>query len=277
MSGAATNDLFSKLPLVVLVVAFAAISFGEYLHAARPGRRGWRRVRRNLLISLTGIVVSGMTAGTLLGLSALVEDKHWGLSGATGVPAWILALAGLLLLDLADYWRHRLSHIVPALWRLHRVHHSDLKLDVTSSLRSHPLEFVLRPIVFGITIVTFGIPILAVLLHPILQLPVLIFQHANLRLPETVDSVLTALISTPAMHLVHHSCQTRETNSNYATLLTVWDRIFGSLHPSNPPEAIGLSGYNDERRQSLHGLLVEPWQNPAGEAAVSIATITSFD
>jgi len=157
-------------------------------------------------------------------------------------------------------------------WRLHRVQHSDLRLDVTTSLRSDPLEFVPRPIALGITIVAFGIPALPILLHPVLQLPVLVFQHANLRLPAMVDKALATLVSTPAMHAVHHSCRTPETDSNYATFLTVWDRIFSSLRPSDPPDAIGLRGYDDEHRQSLSGLLTEPWKRPVGEATAGITS-----
>jgi sterol desaturase/sphingolipid hydroxylase (fatty acid hydroxylase superfamily) len=253
------QDMISRLPPVVLVIAFFALWIGEALHAARSGPRDWRRGWRNLAISALGFVVGGLGALLLLACAAMIETHPWGLFRLQ-LPGWLMVVSGIVLLDLADYWRHRVSHAVPLLWRLHRVHHSDPQMDVTTSLRSHPIEAALRPLFLGAAILVFGIPMLAVLVHPVVQLPVLIFQHANLRLPERVERMLAWLIATPAMHVVHHSRWMPETNSNYATFLTIWDRLFASFRPPVPPAGIGLDGSDDDFSQSIVGLLAEPWR-----------------
>ncbi|TIQ38337.1 MAG: sterol desaturase family protein [Mesorhizobium sp.] len=263
------DSLLSKLPPVVLLLAFIGVWMWEGLQAARPGKRDWRRGRRNLVISLAGIVIGGLTAGGLLALASAVETRHWGLA-ALKLPSWIVVAAGVLLLDLTDYWRHRISHAVPVLWRLHRVHHSDPQMDVTTSFRSHPLEAALRPVFLGAAILAFGIPPYAVMLYPVIQLPVLIFQHANIALPRQLDRRLAWLIATPAMHVVHHSRWMPETNSNYSTFLTLWDRIFGSFRPSVPPDGIGLDGCDDEASQTVLGLLLEPLRPRPTAAGVTM-------
>lgn len=254
------RDILSRLPPFVLLATYAALWVLEGLQAARPGPRGRRRSGRNLAISAVGFMIGGLAGAMLLALASLMERRHWGLSTLAAFSPWSVALAGVLLLDLADYWRHRVSHAVPLLWRLHRVHHSDPRMDVTTSLRSHPLEFALRPIFLGGAILAFGIPPLPTLLYPIVQLPVLAFQHANIRLPARADWLLAWLIATPAMHVVHHSRWMPETNSNYATFLTIWDRLFRSFRPSVDPAAVGLDGLDDEDSQKMIGLLAEPWR-----------------
>jgi len=254
-----TPEIISRLPPLVLVITFFALWIGEGLHAARSGPRGWRRGWRNLAISGLGFVIGGLSALLLFACASTIEAHPWGLFRLQ-LPGWLMALSGMVLLDLADYWRHRASHAVPLLWRLHRVHHSDPQMDVTTSLRSHPIEAALRPLFLGAAILVFGIPMLAVLVHPVVQLPVLIFQHANIRLPERADRMLAWLIATPAMHVVHHSRWMPETNSNYATFLTVWDRLFDSFRPAVPPAGIGLDGFDDDFSQSIVGLLAEPWR-----------------
>ncbi|KUM28632.1 hypothetical protein AU467_10680 [Mesorhizobium loti] len=269
------DSLLSKLPPVVLLLTFLGIWMWEGLQAARPGKRDWCRGRRNLVISVIGIIIGGLMAGALLALSSTVEAHHWGLAAIE--PSWMIIAAGILLLDLMDYWRHRVSHAVPLLWRLHRVHHSDPQMDVTTSFRSHPLEAALRPVFLGTAILAFGIPPAAVMLYPVIQLPVLIFQHANIALPKQIDRRLAWLIATPAMHVVHHSRWVPETNSNYSTFLTLWDRIFGSFQPSVLPRGIGLDGCDDERSQTVLGLLIEPLRHRPTATGIGIGIETPAD
>jgi len=195
----------------------------------------------------------------MLAASAWIAKTEWGLAAWAG--SVIAVVVGVLLLDMADYWRHRFSHRWPPLWRLHRLHHTDPRIDITTALRSHPIEQALRPLFIVGAIVAFGIPPLAVLIYPLLVLPVLLFQHANVRLPVSLDRVLVWLISTPSMHLVHHSRRPVETDSNYATGLTVWDRLFGTFSPSNSPHGIGLDGFDTPPQQTLRGMLRNPWED----------------
>jgi sterol desaturase/sphingolipid hydroxylase (fatty acid hydroxylase superfamily) len=149
------------------------------------------------------------------------------------------------------------------LWRLHRVHHTDPRIDITTALRSHPVEQLLRPLFVVGAVIAFGIPPLAVLIYPLLGLPVLLFQHANVQLPASLDRALVWLVSTPSMHLVHHSRRTVETDSNYATGLTLWDRLFGTFSPSTAPRGIGLDGFDGPGQQTLLGMLRNPWEGAA--------------
>jgi sterol desaturase/sphingolipid hydroxylase (fatty acid hydroxylase superfamily) len=253
------EDVISKLPPFVLLTSFAGFWISESLLPARQLVGGWWRTGSNLAMSALTLAIGALTGGILLGLSSFVAAERWGLAAAT-LPGWVTIMLGVLLLDVTEYARHRMSHALPLLWRLHRVHHSDPEMDVTTTFRSHPLEQVLRPIFLAVSILTFGIPTLALLLFGVLQLPVLIFQHSNLRLPAWLDRGLGWLIATPALHAVHHSRADFQTDSNYGTFLMVWDCLFRSLQPPTPPVAIGLDDMDDEQSQSVRGLLVEPWR-----------------
>jgi len=253
------NETLERLPALVFVVLFASLWMWEALVTARPfdgdGPRRWR----NLAISLGNFLLGGLAAASMLAASAWIAKTEWGLAAWAG--SVIAVVVGVLLLDMADYWRHRFSHRWPPLWRLHRLHHTDPRIDITTALRSHPIEQALRPLFIVGAIVAFGIPPLAVLIYPLLVLPVLLFQHANVRLPVSLDRVLVWLISTPSMHLVHHSRRPVETDSNYATGLTVWDRLFGTFSPSNSPHGIGLDGFDTPPQQTLRGMLRNPWED----------------
>jgi len=254
------EDTIARLPPLLLVAAYAVFWGWEGLRAARssagrPGRR-----RSNLTLSVVGIAIAAASGTGVLWLSAVAVREGWGLMRWLEVPALIACIAGIALLDLTDYARHRLSHAVPWLWRLHRVHHSDPVVDVTTSLRNHPIELLLRPLFLGAAVIAFGIAPLALLLQPLIQLPILVFQHANVRLPPAMDRVLAWLIVTPAMHLVHHSSLRQQTDSNFTTAFTLWDRLFGTFRPSIIPHVIGIEEFNDARNQTMRGMLVTPFR-----------------
>lgn len=176
-------------------------------------------------------------------------------------------LCGFLILDGLNYGLHRLSHQVPLLWRLHRVHHSDLDVDVSTSFRHHPLETAVTLAVISSAIIAFGIPPYAVLAHRLGRAVTDVFSHLNIALPPRLDRLLRLVIITPAMHRIHHSSRQVETDSNYSTLLSLWDRLFGSYRaaPGDDPRVmpLGLEEWRDERDLSLPRLLVQPFTTPA--------------
>ncbi|MFT4101698.1 MAG: sterol desaturase family protein [Burkholderiaceae bacterium] len=255
------NEMLERLPILVFAALFASLWAWETLAGARPPEGDWARRRRNLAISLVNFLIGGFAAGTMLAASNRAASNAWGLAAWPG--SVIAIIAGVLLLDMTDYWRHRLSHRWGPLWRFHRLHHTDPRIDITTALRSHPIEQLLRALFIVGAIVAFGIPPLAVLLHPLVGLPVLLFQHANVRLPASLDRALAWLVSTPSMHVVHHSRRAVETDSNYATGLTLWDRLFGTFSPSLPPHGIGLDGFDLPSQQTLGGMLRNPWWESA--------------
>lgn len=254
------EDTISRLPPLLLVAAYAVFWSWEGLRAARaPAGRPGRR-RRNFVLSVVCIAIAAASGTGVLWLSAVATREGWGLMRWLEMQAFAACIAGIALLDLTDYLRHRLSHALPWLWRLHRVHHSDPAVDVTTSFRNHPLEVLLRPLFLGSAVIVFGIGPLAVLLQPLVQLPVLVFQHANVRLPPALDRMLAWLIVTPGMHLVHHSSLRDEADSNFTTSLTVWDRLFGTFRASVIPPVIGIEGFSEDRNQTMLGMLATPFR-----------------
>lgn len=220
----------------------------------------FRHDTRNLGIGLLNAVPFLAGLGALTAVVALaVERLGWGLLGAVAWPVWAETAAGLLLLDLWMYVWHVANHKVPLLWRFHRMHHSDNRMDASSAVRFHLgevlLSFVLR---LGV-IVLLGLTVRQVLLYELILLPVILVHHANLALPRPLEAVARWLVVTPDIHHVHHSRVRRETDSNYGSVLPWWDRLFRTFRMQRPENLrYGLEGWDDEARQSVRGLLLTP-------------------
>jgi sterol desaturase/sphingolipid hydroxylase (fatty acid hydroxylase superfamily) len=152
----------------------------------------------------------------------VAEAQGAGLLRLPDLQYWLAVLAGVVVLDLAIYLQHLLFHAVPALWRLHRVHHADPDFDVTTALRFHPVEILLSMFIKAAVIFAFGPPVLAVLIFEVVLNGASVFNHANVRLPARIERILRWLVVTPDMHRVHHSTDMRETNSNYGFNLSIW-------------------------------------------------------
>lgn len=203
-----------------------------------------------------------------VGMAIEMEARQWGLFHFTQWPVWLESLAAILLLDLAIYWQHRLMHTVPTLWRMHRMHHSDRDLDVTSAVRFHPLEILLS-MVYKLGLITLlGPSLVAVILFEILLNAVSLFTHTNGYMPVSLDKKLRWLFVTPDMHRIHHSkWHMNETNSNYGVLTSAWDRLFFS-YTDEPKESqlgltLGVEGFSSiKRSQYITGLLVTPFVKP---------------
>ncbi len=170
----------------------------------------------------------------------------------------------MLLLDLAIYLQHALMHRVPLLWRLHRVHHADLDIDLTTGSRFHTIEIILSMLIKWGVILLLGPALLAVLVFEVLLNGMAIFNHANVSLPPAVDRVVRYLLVTPDMHRVHHSTVKRETDSNYGFNLSIWDRVFRTY--IDQPEmghdkmTIGLTEFRDAKQvDQLPGMLALPF------------------
>lgn len=172
---------------------------------------------------------------------------------------WAL-LADILLLDFLIYWWHRANHELPLLWRFHAVHHLDRFLDTTSAVRFHFGEVVLSALARAAIIMLFDIPLASVLVFEALVLMASIFHHSNLRLPERLEKVLARILVTPSIHWMHHHAVRRDTDSNYATILSLWDRLFGSRNPGmrRLDMEIGLEG--ERRDGGFAELLARPFR-----------------
>lgn len=190
------------------------------------------------------------------------EKQAFGLLHFTALPAYIEMAVSVIALDLAIYWQHRAMHRWPLLWRLHRVHHSDLHLDTSSGIRFHPLEIVLSMVYKMAVVLAMGASAEAVLVYEILLSSFALFNHSNWAMP--ADKWLRKLVVTPDVHRVHHSVIQTETDSNYGNLLILWDKLFGS-YTAQPTAGhidmnIGTEQYRDPHSQKLLTLLVNPFE-----------------
>ncbi|MGY3437921.1 MULTISPECIES: sterol desaturase family protein [unclassified Marinovum] len=189
-----------------------------------------------------------------VGAALDAEAQGWGLFNLVGWPGWIEFLLAILILDFAIWLQHLITHKVPLLWRLHRVHHADVEFDVTTAIRFHPVEIALSMLLKIGLVYLLGPAAMAVLIFEVLLNGTAMFNHANLRLPLGFDAVLRRVLVTPDMHRVHHSIHRHEHDSNYGFSLSIWDHLFGTYIAQ--PEAghddmtIGLE-WQDDRPKRL--------------------------
>ena len=182
-------------------------------------------------------------------------------------PAGVAIVVSVVLLDFAIYLQHVLFHAVPALWRLHRVQHADQAIDVTTGLRFHPVEILLSMGIKLAVVAALGPPAAAMLIFEVLLNGTAMFNHSNIRLPESVDRVLRLFVVTPDMHRVHHSVIPEETDSNFGFNLPWWDRLLGTYiaQPSKGHDGmtIGIEQFRRLREQWLDKMLTQPFRGPA--------------
>jgi len=245
-------------PAVTILVALWS---WESLRPLWPGRKSrLRHGLRNLAMSAINAIVLFFTLGLLTAmLAAWTVENSVGILHRLDLPTvWRVAL-GFLVLDLWTYWWHRANHRVPFLWRFHRTHHSDAEMDCTTSARFHIGELTMAGLLRLPLIAAFGLDPLTIVVHETVLLAVSQFHHSNVALGRW-DRFVRILIVTPALHQVHHSRRVRETNSNYASVLSVWDRIGRSFtHPDRvPPIELGLDQFDDPDWQTLGGMLRTP-------------------
>lgn len=215
----------------------------------------------NLVMSGINVLVGMAFAVPIVAATEWARHKGFGLLHWISLPTWAHWLAAFLLIDAWQYAWHRLNHRVPALWRFHAVHHADAELDATSGLRFHTLEIALSSLARLLLLPLAGITIPELIFYEAISLPIIVFQHANIRLPASVDRVLRTVMVTPWMHWVHHSHWQPETDSNYSSVLSIWDRLFGSfrLNPKPWEIRLGLDGWKDPEWRSVPGMLQAPW------------------
>jgi sterol desaturase/sphingolipid hydroxylase (fatty acid hydroxylase superfamily) len=247
--------------------AFAALGLWEMLAPRRP--RSIERTRRwpgNLgILAIDALAVRVLVPTAAVGAAVLAAERGWGLFNLAGMPLPLAAILGFLILDLAIYVQHFVFHHVPVLWRLHRMHHADLDIDVTTGVRFHPIEILLSMAIKIVIVVVVGIPALAVLIFEVALNATSMFNHANVAMPSWLDRIVRLFVVTPDMHRVHHSISRAETNSNFGFNLPWWDRLFGTYRAA--PQAghsgmtIGLPVFRDPAELRIDRLLTQPFRD----------------
>ncbi len=220
------------------------------------------------LVVLDTVLVRILVPTTAVGIALLAEERGWGLFHSFLPPSWLAVLVCVIVLDLAIYLQHVLFHAVPALWRLHRMHHADLAFDVTTGVRFHPIEILLSMLIKLAVVAALGAPALAVLLFEMLLNATSMFSHGNVRIPERLDRMLRWIVVTPDMHRVHHSVEAAETNSNFGFNLPWWDRMFGTYRAQpragHDAMVIGIAQFRDRFELRLDRMLLQPFREGVG-------------
>lgn len=258
-----------QLRLIVFLGVLVAMAVWEL--AAPRRRREIPRVIRwtnNLGLVVIDTIVLRLSFPILaVGLAVIAQDRGWGLFNVIEAPGWVVVLVSIVVLDLVIYLQHVMFHAVPALWRLHRMHHADLEFDVTTGLRFHPIEILLSMVIKLAVVMALGPPAVAVLIFEVLLNATAMFNHSNVRFPTFVDRVLRLIVVTPDMHRVHHSTRPEETNSNFGFNLPWWDWLLGTYkaQPKAGHEgmSIGIEQFRTTRDLWIDRMLIQPVKGPA--------------
>jgi sterol desaturase/sphingolipid hydroxylase (fatty acid hydroxylase superfamily) len=267
------DNLLTDEPLIRLGCFLGVLLIMAAWELAAPRRR--REIPRLLrwssnfgIVAIDTVLVRLLFPILPVGFALLAAERGWGLFNAFEIPFWLAFALSVLVLDLAIYLQHVMFHAVPALWRLHRMHHADLEFDVSTGLRFHPIEILLSMVFKLAVVAALGPPASAVLLFEVLLNATSMFNHGNVRMPAALDGVLRWLVVTPDMHRVHHSIRRRETDSNFGFNLPWWDRLLGTYRAR--PEAghadmiIGIEQFRTRRDLRLDRMLIQPLLGPAG-------------
>lgn len=247
------------------VLLIALLGWLQWHFPLRSDRHRLRRFGINLGLSIINTLILRLVFPLLAVAWAVdVYQREAGLFGMLQWSLWLTIPLAIVIFDLAIYWQHRLSHAIPLLWRLHRLHHTDREFDFTTGVRFHPIEIMLSMGLKLGLIALLGPHPLAVLIFELLLSLFALWTHTNVALPGTIDRRLRWLLVTPSMHRIHHSTWQPETDSNYGFHLTCWDRLFGSYrakpHENERIMAIGLNEFMQDKDQRLGALLLNPFQ-----------------
>ena len=262
----ADNELSIRLGFFVSL--FVVLAIAEVLLPRRSLKISrLQRWSNNLGLSFMNSILMKLIlpiAGT--GLAVIVAEKQFGLLNAFELPIIVAITLYLVVFDLAIYFQHRFFHFLGPLWRLHRMHHTDLDYDLTTGNRFHPLSIILSLIIKLVLIVVMGPPAIAVLVSEILLNLTSMFNHSNVNIPSRIDRMLRLFVVTPDMHRIHHSQDSMEYNKNFGFNFPWWDRLFGTYkeEPALGHDAmiIGIHGFNEKSSVWLHRMLVQPFKEP---------------
>ncbi|AEX21916.1 hypothetical protein VEJY3_07130 [Vibrio sp. EJY3] len=226
--------------------------------------RAFRWVNNLSLVALNSVVIALVMPIVAFQAAVIASEHQWGLFQLLSFPDWLNVLLSIILLDFIIYVQHVIFHRVPVLWKLHRMHHADLDIDVTTGARFHPIEILISMVIKIGAVFMLGVSPIAIVMFEIILNASAMFNHSNAKLALPVDAWLRKAIVTPDMHRVHHSVIPRETHSNFGFFLSVWDRMFSTYRAQ--PElghehvVIGLPDIRDKQEQRLDKLLTQPFR-----------------
>lgn len=266
-----TQVLAAAAGLVILMLIEQAHPFFDFFKGSIKEKG--KHLIANMALGLTNaLLISIFFVAAWLWTASWTHEHQFGLLNwmqTAGLPTWGHALGAILLMDLWMYLWHLINHKIPFLWRFHRVHHADPHMDVTTASRFHTGEIVLSSLLrIGVLFIT-GIYLWELLLYETLMFAVVQFHHADIALPNKLDKALRTVIVTPAMHKVHHSRWHPETDSNYSSLFSFWDRLTNTFRLHNPLKTlrIGLDEFDAPQDRKVKGLFTMPFRKGTDKEA----------
>ncbi|MFC7356184.1 sterol desaturase family protein [Jejudonia soesokkakensis] len=233
-----TMPIWMKAGWVFFVLAIFWILEGYYSLVILNYKK-WKHAKVNLILLLFVMVINALFGIVTVGVFNWLSDSKFGLLHQFVAPVWVELILSILVLDLiAQYGVHYLLHKVPAMWRLHLVHHSDKNVDATTGTRHHPFDFIIRETFALIAVILMGMPIAFYLFYRILSVAFTYFTHANIKMPLALDKGLSWIIVTPNMHKFHHHFELPWTDCNYGNMFSIWDRLFGTFVYGDPSKIV---------------------------------------
>jgi len=253
--------------LINISIILTVMALGALLATAVPMflAKSWKQGRRSANLGLTALSFLSNWLLASIAAAAAMTLRPAGLLAQAGWPMWAEIVAGILVLDFSvGYLSHRAMHMWRPMWRFHQIHHSDPFVDVTTTYRTHPVETVWRFLFAIVPVWLLGLPAQAVIIQRLLQATNGVIEHANIRLWDPLDRFLSLFWVTPNVHKIHHSRTVSETNSNYANLVTLYDRVLGTYTPAERAHSVkyGLDDAEALGRASFPGLLSIPFHTP---------------
>ena len=256
----------NALPTIgVILVAMAAIAIVEVLIPLHPrGRWSWEHLVPNLGLTLITFATNFVFNAALLAALIWTESVGFGILHMTNFGLIATIVIVVLALDFAFYVSHVAMHEIPGFWRYHRVHHSDPAVDVTTTIRQHPGESVIRYTFLAFFAIAIGASPVAFAVYRAQSALQGLLEHANVRLPVWVDTLLSFFITSPNMHKIHHARDARFTDRNFGNITSLWDRLFLTFVPAHLGQNIdyGLDGFDEKSQQGLLGLIAMPYREP---------------
>lgn len=259
------NELYIRLSFFLTIFTLTAL--GELLSPCKQltGSKPIRWFSNLAIVVLNSVTIKFLFPILAVDIAYMATERQWGLMHWLDIPTPLATFIAVVLLDCAIYFQHVLFHHVPILWRLHRMHHSDVDIDVTTGARFHPLEIILSMLFKILIVMLIGAPVVAVIIFEVLLNLTAMFNHGNVKIPKKIDKYLRYLLVTPDVHRIHHSVDGTETNRNFGFCLTWWDMIFRTYQ--NQPKqghtnmTIGLTIFRRSQESYLQRMLTQPFRN----------------
>ncbi len=254
----AINPNYILVGLMVLFYSLELLLPVEYKFRQKPQHQ-----LHNIVMGFIFVVASFFWATIAVSSIDWLNKNQIGLFYIVSIPTWVQLILSVMLFDFVSYWFHRTAHKLPLIWRLHRVHHSDTNVDASTNFRGHPIEFIFW---FGpsniVAAAIFGLSNLSLGLYFLIITPLFFLEHTSLKFPTWIDRTVGLVFTTPNMHKVHHEQDQYYTDSNYADIFILWDRIFGTFKYKPPSQiTFGLKEFDEDKKQTFWYLLKSPLVN----------------